>query len=35
MLHSGTITHEYFSFQDLIVANRQEDRSVHVMEGSV
>jgi len=35
VLYCGSLTGEYFGFQDLIVANRGEDRSFHVMEGSV
>jgi len=35
ILYSGSLTREYFGFQDLIVVNRGEDRSFHVMEDSI
>jgi len=35
LLYSSSLTRAYFGFQDLIVANRGEDCSFHVMEGSV
>jgi len=35
VLSSGSLTYEYFGFQGLTVANRGEDRSFHIMKGSV
>jgi len=34
-IHHSVFEIRNFGFQDLIVANRGEDRSSHVMEGSV
>jgi len=32
---SVSVLAEYFGFQGLTIANRGEDRSFHIMEGSV